>query len=182
MISRPLTLLLIGAGFAGGMTVAMSCNIGRSTTVHNAYDQGQGQKHEAKEHDDEEDDEVPINFADAPEPVRTAILKLTPEYSIKKLTREEDDHRVVFEVNYDSNGAKSSAEITEQGVVMELEKSVATSELPRAAADAIAKHFPNATVKSVTSVQQFLYEANVEVDGRMHEVKVNAAGKIQHKK
>jgi hypothetical protein len=181
MINRPLTLLLIGAGFAGGMTVAMSCNIGRSSTVHDAYDQGQGQKHEAKDGDDD-DDEVPIKFADAPELVRTAILKLTPESSIKKLTREEDEHRVVFEVNYDSNGAKSSAEISEQGLVMEIEKSVAASELPRAASDAIAKHFPNSAVKSVTSVQQFLYEANIEVDGKTSEVKVDAAGKIQHKK
>lgn len=181
MINRPLTLLLIGAGFAGGMTVAMSCNLGRVSTTHNAYEQGKGDKHDAKE-DDDEDDEVPMNFADAPQPVRAAILKLTPEASIKKLTREEDEHHVVFEVSYDANGVKSSASLSAEGVVMELERAVGNHELPAPALEAITKHFPSATIKSVTSVQQFLYEANVDVDGKTREVKVNAAGKMPHKK
>jgi hypothetical protein len=184
-MQRPLTLLLIGAGFAAGMTLAMSCNLGRSSTTHNAVEQGHGdkEKHEAKDGDGDEDDddEVPIKFAEAPELVRTAILKLTPEQSITKLTREEDDHHVVFEVNYDSNGAKSSAALTDQGIVMELEKDVRVSDLPRAAADAIAKRYPSSTIKSVTSVQEFKYEAKVEADGKAHHVAVNAAGKMQKK-
>ena len=94
MLNRPLTLLLIGAGFAGGMTLAMSCNMGRSASTHEAYAQDKGEKKDAKaekDEDGEEDDEAPIKLADAPEPVRAAILKLTPEKSIKKIIREGDE-------------------------------------------------------------------------------------------
>jgi hypothetical protein len=179
MMKRSLTLVLIGAGFAGGMTLAMSCNIGRSSTAHDAAArQDKGEKKEAQEDKEEEDDEAPIQLADAPEPVRAAILRLAPEKSIKKVSREDDDGIVVFEVEYESDGAACSADLSDKGMTLALEKEIKTADVPEAAMKTLTQRFPTARIKTVSSVQTFLYEADIEVDGKGREVKVYASGKM----
>ena len=127
----------------------------------------------------EDDDEVVIKLTEAPEAVRNAVGKLTPADKITKVTRESDGGLTVFEVEYTKEGATCSANLSSQGDVLEIEKSVAEAGVPAAAMAALKKKYPNASFKELTSVQKFYFEAGVVIDGKTHHVEVDATGKIE---
>jgi hypothetical protein len=62
---------------------------------------------------------------------------------------------------------------------MEIEKSVKESSLPAAIMAALRKDYPKATFKDPNLVQKFYYEVDIVIDGKTHEVKVDAAGNIE---
>jgi len=134
---------------------------------------------DAKQHDEgDEDNETAIKLADAPDVVRAAILKLTPEKNIKAVTKEMEHGMTLFEVEWEADGASKSADLSDKGDVLAIDTIVKPDALPPAASAAISKHFPKSTVKSAESVQQFYYEVLVMVDGKPNEVKVAANGQI----
>jgi hypothetical protein len=130
---------------------------------------------------DEEANETPIKLSDAPAPVKTAIAKLTPEKDIKKIVKESDEGVTIFEVEYQTDGKAHSADLSEAGDILALEAEVKADALPQAVSKAVTKAFPNSTIKSAESLQEFYYEVVVMADGKPHHVKVNATGEIQGK-
>lgn len=187
MHKQALSMISLGLGLAGGITLVLSCNLGRESKASESSSrmsqhrggEEQGKEHAREEDEENEGDEASIQLADAPAPVRMAILKLTSEKSISKIMRESDEGMTAFEVEYTEGGAESSALLTDQGVVMELEKSVDKDSLPPAAMKAVMKHRPNATVKKAVSVQAFFYEVELSVDGKDRAVKVHANGQVE---
>jgi len=140
----------------------------------------EGEKHEEKA--GAESDEEVIDFAKAPEPVRTAALKVigaAGEKAIKKVIEEEDEEVYTYEIEYNEGGMDCSAVFSAAGDTLEIEKSMKEGSLPAAAMAALKKDYPKATFKNPIAVQKFFYEIGIEVDGKMHEVKVDAAGNIE---
>jgi len=130
----------------------------------------------------EEADEEVIDFAKAPEAVRAAALKLVGaggEKAIKKVIKEEDEDVYTYEIEYTEGGVDCSAVISTAGDVMEIEKGVKEAALPAAIMAALKKDYPKATFKDPNLVQKFYYEVDVVIDGKTHEVKVDAAGNIE---
>lgn len=128
----------------------------------------------------EDADEEVIDLARAPEPVRSRAVKVAgSEKAIKKVIKEEDGGVFTFEIEYTQDGVDCSAVLSAAGEVMELEKGVNESALPAAAMAALKKDFPNATFKDPNLVQKFYFEIDVVIDGKTHEVKVDAAGNIE---
>ena len=179
MLNRPITLLLLGTSFAAGMSIAnLSKSSGTSNATAASVAQEKGSK-APKPGAKEADDEGSIKFADVPEAVRSAILKLTPEKSVKKIAREGADGMTVYAVEYDAKGIASSVDLSEKGIVMELEKEIKASELPEPAMTALKKKYPDAKTEVVRSVQAFFYEAEIITGGTKHEVKLYSSGKIE---
>jgi len=142
-----------------------------------------GQPPAAEKAGEEADEEV-IDLAKAPAAVRAAALKVAGtggEKAIRKVIKEEDEGVTTFEIEYSEGGVEWSAALSVNGDVLELEKSVKESAIPGAALDALKKDYPKATIKSVHSVQKFFYEVEVVIDGKSHEVKVDATGDIEDK-
>lgn len=130
----------------------------------------------------EESDEETIELSKAPEAVRAAALKLVGsagEKSIKKVIKEEDDDIATYEIEFTADGVDCSAVLSQAGDLMETEKSVNVSTLPRAAMDAIKKEFPSAAVAGINHVQKFYYEVEVTIGGKRREIKVDASGEIE---
>ncbi len=126
----------------------------------------------------EADDETPIKLTEAPEGVRAAILKLTPEKALKRVTKEDEDGVMLFEAEYEAEGIACSAKLTERGEVLEIEKAVKADKLPAAVTKALNKEYPGATIKSAESIQVFYFEVAVTSGGKTHPVKVYASGII----
>ncbi len=128
----------------------------------------------------EEADEEVIDLAKAPEAVRAAAIKLAGlEKAIKKVIKEEDEDVYTYEVEYTADGVDCAAIFSTAGDLMEQEKATAEAKLPAAVMTALKKEYPKATFKNPNSVQKFYYEIDIVIDGKSHEVKVDAAGNIE---
>lgn len=125
------------------------------------------------------DGDVEIKIAEAPEPVRAAIAKLTPADKVKKVLKETEDGVTTFEVEYTEGGLDCSAALTAAGDVMEIEKGMKDTALPAAATAALKKAYPGATFKDMVAVQKFYFEVEVVINGKGHGVRVDAAGQIE---
>jgi hypothetical protein len=127
----------------------------------------------------DDDDKAPtIKLADTPAPVRAAVAKLTAEKNVKQVTTETSHGVTTYEVEYQADGKTSEAELSANGDVLEIVTSLKADALPSAAAAAIAKAFPKATISEAESVQQFSYEVVVTLNGKTVELNVDAAGNI----
>jgi len=129
----------------------------------------------------EEADEEVIDFAKAPQAVRAAALKLVGaggEKAIKKVIKEEDDDVYTFEIEYTEGGVECAAIFSAAGDLMETEKATTEAKLPAAIMAALKKDYPKATFAKPFAVTKMFYEVEVVIDGKTHEVKVDAAGNI----
>lgn len=164
--------LLVNTRILGVSFLALVAGAGVAASL--AFTQPAGEKM------DEEGNEVTIKLAEAPAPVRAAAMKLTAEKNITKVTRETDDGVTTFEVDFSEGGVSGSGTFTQAGETLELEHGLTEAKIPAAAMDAVKKAHPGATFGEMTSVTKFYYEIEVMKDGKMHEVKVDATGEIEH--
>ncbi len=138
-------------------------------------------KGEEKEGDEEE----VITLDRAPEAVRAAAIKLAGDAkNITKVIKEEDDEDVVqYEVEYNEGAGggavKCAAIFSAAGDLMETEKSTTEVKLPAAVMAALKKDYPKATFADPQVVTKMFYEIEIVIDGKKHEVKVDASGNIE---
>ncbi len=139
---------------------------------------GQAQpKGEEKEGDEEE----VITLDKAPEAVRAAAIKLVGDAkNITKVIKEEDDEDVVqYEVEYNEGAVKCAAIFSTAGELMETEKGTSEAKLPAPVMAALKKDYPKATFANPFVVTKMFYEVEIVIDGKKHEVKVDASGNIE---
>jgi len=130
----------------------------------------------------EEADEEAIDFTKAPEAVRTAALKLVGaggEKAVKKVIREEDEDVYTYEIEYTEGGVDCAAIFSAVGDLMESEKATTEVKLPAAVMAALKKDYPKATFAKPFAVTKMFYEVEIVIDGKSHEVTVDAAGNIE---
>ncbi len=134
-----------------------------------------------KGEDKEGDEEEVITLDKAPEAVRAAAIKLAGEAkNITKVIKEEDDEDVVqYEVEYNEGAVKCAAIFSVTGDLMETEKATTEVKLPAAVMAALKKDYPKATFADPQVVTKMFYEIEVVIDGKKHEVKVDASGNIE---
>lgn len=129
--------------------------------------------------DDDDDDETAIKLQDAPLPVQKTIAEMLGETMPKQLTRETDDGITTYEVVWVVEGQTRSADLSADGELLATETSIKNDELPKSLADLLAKHHPNATIKQAELVQERYFELVIMIDGKAHEVAINAAGELK---
>lgn len=129
----------------------------------------------------EGDDEEVITLDKAPEAVRAAAIRLAGDAkNITKVIKEEDDEDVVqYEVEYNEGATKCAAIIAVSGELMETEKGTTEAKLPAAVMAALKKDYPQATFANPFVVAKMFYEIEVVINGKKHEVKVDASGNIE---
>jgi len=133
----------------------------------------------AKSH--EADGEQAITLENAPAAVRAAATRLAGDpKNISKVSREEDEEDgATFEIDYTDGGAACSAVFSTSGDLMELERPTTTEKLPAALMTALKKEYPKATFEHPQVVTKTLYEIEIVIDGKRHEIKADAAGSIE---
>ncbi|MBK7405601.1 MAG: hypothetical protein IPJ41_13480 [Phycisphaerales bacterium] len=134
-----------------------------------------------KGEDKEGDEEEVITLDKAPEAVRAAAIKLAGDAkNITKVIKEEDDEDVVqYEVEYNEGAVKCAAIFSVAGDLMETEKGTTEAKLPPAVMAALKKDYPKATFANPFAVTKMFYEVEIVIDGKKHEVKVDASGNIE---
>lgn len=163
MKQRPANIgfcILAIAGFATAFAMALSKSPNQSAIVGNG------------------DSEKTIKLAEAPEPVRTAVAKLSTPDKVKQVIVESHHGVNIYEIEYTADGVDCSVDLTAGGDVLSLEKAVKDGNLPAAAVAAIKQHYPNATIKQSASVQEFFFEVELQNGGVAQEIKVNATGQL----
>lgn len=133
----------------------------------------------------EGDEEEVITLDKAPEAVRAAAIKLAGDAkNITKVIKEEDDEdNIQYEIEYNegagATGIKCAAILSAAGDLMETEKATTEAKLPAAIIAALKKDYPKATFANPFTVTKMFYEIEVVIDGKKHEVKVDASGNIE---
>lgn len=134
---------------------------------------------QAEKDEANEGGETAIKLQDAPTPVQNAIAEMIGGTSPKELSRETDDGITTYEVVWEVDGQTRSADLSANGDLLATETGIKADELPKTISDLIAKHHANAIVKQAELVQETYYEIVIMIDGKAHEVSINAAGEMR---
>jgi len=121
--------------------------------------------------------EQEVKLADLPAPVRAAVEKWLAGGTIKKITKEEEAGKVVYDVEATVKGKHAEADIAADGTVLTTEEEIAFDSLPKAVRDAAEKYF-GGTKELKASKELDAGKTLYEVEGKKATVKFDEAGKI----
>jgi uncharacterized membrane protein YkoI len=96
-----------------------------------------------------------ITLAQVPEPAQSAIKKLTATGKIKKIEKDEEDGKTVYDVEATVQGRDMEYDIAADGTVLTTEQSVPYASLPLVVRNAAQEYFGSAAG----------LKASVEVEG-----------------
>ena len=125
------------------------------------------------------EEEKVITFKALPTQVQQAVLKYTKEANIKKVEHIQDEDVIKYEIESMTDGRGMDITFAENGEILEVEKTMALSNLPAAARAEIKKDYPTMIIQNVESVQRFYYDVEGTVDGKKIQFKVLATGDIE---
>jgi uncharacterized membrane protein YkoI len=89
-----------------------------------------------------------------PKAVADAVKARFPEGKITDAAKEEDDGKVVYDVELKMNGRKYESDILADGTILEVEKEVDAKDLPAAVTKAVEAQYPKSTIKEVMEVDK----------------------------
>lgn len=130
--------------------------------------------------DDKKDEKLPKAVADA-------VAAKFPKSEVQKWTKETEDGKTVYDVEFKLGGVKHEADVFEDGTIESWEKEIAVKDLPEKVAKAVDKKYPKATVTEAMQITEIKdkkevpggYEVTLTTaDKREVELTVDADGKI----
>jgi len=121
-----------------------------------------------------------------PQKIKDAVQGRFPGAEITSAEKEKEKGEIVFDVELKHEGRKYEMEIKEDGTIAEIEKEIASKDVPEAITIAVKRKFPTAAIKEVMEVNKVTgkeekpihYEVTIETDGKAKEVIVSLDGKI----
>jgi hypothetical protein len=90
-------------------------------------------------------DKIPAN-------IMTTLTAKFPQARIDKWTREKEDGKELYDIEFKQEGRKFEADIFADGTIHNWERQIAPGELPQAVVEAVHNRFPNAVLKEVMAV------------------------------
>ncbi|MGB7159667.1 MAG: PepSY domain-containing protein [Tepidisphaeraceae bacterium] len=148
-----------------------------------------------------DEQEVEVKLADTPAAVQKAFKDEAKGGAIEKVTKETEDGKEVYEALVTIDGKKYEVEVGADGKLLEKEAAemddkedddddddddekeveVRLSDVPAAAQKTLQEHAKGAKIEKVTKDTEDgkeIYEAEVTLDGKKHEIEVAADGKF----
>ena len=134
----------------------------------------------AEDKKDDKKDEIPKKVMDA-------LKAKFPKAEIRKWTKEKENDKVIYDIEFKQDGKNFEADIFEDGTYQNWEKQIEAKDLPKAVRDAVDKKYPKATLKEVMEINDVKdgkdslhgYEIVLETaDKKEVEVTVAPDGKI----
>jgi hypothetical protein len=95
-----------------------------------------------------------VDLDKVPAKIMAAIKGRFPNPQIKSVEKEDEDGKVMYDVELTQKGRKFEMDIKEDGTIVEVEKEVATKDFPAACAKALAAKFPNSKIKEIMEVNK----------------------------
>ena len=98
------------------------------------------------------DEKVPLDKV--PEKISAAINGRFPGAELKSVEKENDDGKIMFDIELTQKGRKYEMDVKEDGTIVEIEKEVAAKDFSAACADAVKKNYPKAMIKDIMEVNK----------------------------
>ena len=122
-----------------------------------------------------------VSLSDLPAPVRATVERLIKGGKIKKLEKEEENGKVVYDIEAKVQGKDVEYDIASDGSVLSSEESVPFDSLPAAVKAAAKKSFGSSKgLKASREVEngKTFYEVEGKKGGATKELKLTEAGLI----
>jgi hypothetical protein len=97
-------------------------------------------------------EQIPLDKV--PEKIAATVKDRFPEGELKSVEKENEDGKVMFDVELTAKGRKYEMDVKEDGRIVEIEKEVAAKDFPDACAKAVAAKYPQATIKEIMEVNK----------------------------
>jgi hypothetical protein len=102
--------------------------------------------------DDKEKKDAKISLDKVPKAVMDAIKVRFPDAEIRSVEKEEEDGKVIYDVELKHKGRKYEMDIQEDGTILEIEKEILSKDVPEAVTKAVEARYPKSTIKEVMEV------------------------------
>jgi hypothetical protein len=89
-----------------------------------------------------------------PPKVLNALTTKFPLAKIDKSSREKEDGKDVYDIEFSQGGKKFEADIFADGTFHNWEQQIAASDLPQPVVQTVARQFPQATMKEIMAVTE----------------------------
>ncbi len=136
--------------------------------------------------DDKDKKDAKIAPDKLPKAVLDSIKGRFPGADITSAEKEIEDNQVVYDIELKHKGRKYEMDIKEDGTIIEIEKEIASKDVPKAITKAVLGKYPKATIKEVMEVNKVKgkeetpihYEVTIETaEKKTMEVIVSLDGK-----
>jgi uncharacterized membrane protein YkoI len=97
-------------------------------------------------------EKVPLDKV--PKAVMDAIKGRFPEAEISSVEKEKEDGKIVYDIELKHKGRKYEMDILEDGTIVEIEKEVASKDVPEAVTKAVEARYPKCTIEEVMEVNK----------------------------
>jgi Putative beta-lactamase-inhibitor-like, PepSY-like len=87
-----------------------------------------------------------------PSNVMAALTAKFPQAKIDKWTREKEDGKEVYDIEFKQADKKFEADIFADGTIHNWEQQIAASDLPQPVVQAVSRQFPKAAMKEIMAV------------------------------
>jgi uncharacterized membrane protein YkoI len=110
-----------------------------------------------------------------------------PGAKFSSITKETEGGKVIYDLEFTHNDRKIEMDLYEDGKIINIERAIATKDLPAAALKAVEAKYPKATIKEVMEIKEVKdkdevlegYEVVLEsADKKAVELMVTAEGKV----
>src|SRR5262245_62003135 len=132
-------------------------------------------------------DDKPKDLDKIPKAVMDGLKAKFPKPEITKWTKETENGKVVYDIEFKQDGRKAEADIAEDGTIQNFEKEFDAKDLPRAVTAAVEKKYPKSKMKEVMEITEIKDRKEVHggfeivletADKKSVEVTVSRDGKI----
>jgi uncharacterized membrane protein YkoI len=122
-----------------------------------------------------------VSLSEIPSPARTVIERLTAGGEIKKIEKEEQDGKAIYDVEAKVKDKDVEYDVASDGKVLTREESIAYDSLPVAVKNAVQKYFGSAEgLKASREIEKgkIFYEVEGSKAGATIALKLTETGKI----
>ena len=101
------------------------------------------------------EEEKKIQFKELPTIIQKTVLNYVHLENIKKVEKIKDENVIKYEIESNTNEITMDITIAQNGIVIEIEKSISLTELPKEAQAEIIKEYPSIEIQAIESVELF---------------------------
>lgn len=96
----------------------------------------------------------PKDLEKIPKAVMDALKAKFPKAKIEKWSKEKEEGKVVYDIEFKQDGRKAEADIFEDGTIHNFEKQFDAKDLPKAVKDAVEKKYGKSKMKEVMEITE----------------------------
>jgi uncharacterized membrane protein YkoI len=87
-----------------------------------------------------------------PKAVMDTLKAKFPKAKIDKWTKETENGKVMYDIEFKQDGRKTEADIAEDGTLLNFEREFDAKDLPKAVTEAVEKKYPRSKIKEVMEI------------------------------